>query len=518
LTNYSPAAITIALIAVFMIMFEFFNMFVNAVFWYLFNDVVPAQFLARFMGAFRIVSTGASALYNCFIFKYANTHMREIFVGAALLYLVGFGVACIFIKEGQYPPLDEKRVEEGKGWRGIKTFFKESFMVKLYRLRFYVTAFSYAAWSIATFTVFFNRDMGLTLAQIGYISAIGSVAMMAAMYLMAIFVDRWHPLRITVYGAVFGVLGSAVSNVWLFVSMPGEYFFWLNIGNVLVGMFLAALVNVSAAPSQMRIFPRSRYGQFCSAQAMLRSVFTIIAGFAAGLFIDFIRYLFNGSDFAYRFIYLWMTFFLAIAAVMSILLYREWYRLGGDKNFHPPAPWTPGGYEELAVVPIVGPQTRWMNVGLRIFDTIMWLSVILIPVMMWWLYHKQAMSAFKWYGVLILPLAIMVLFCWLFLRRSICRDMAAARGGLPLRNGIPHHGMMIVLGSKFLLAIGIWVCQVVCCIVLNLQSGSVVFGIASVASNFLLITLLYVMCRVERGYSVTIDEPFETASAVAHAS
>ena len=107
LRTFTPATITIVLVAVFLIMFQFFNMFVGSVFWYLFNDVVPAQFLARFMGLFRIVGTGAGAIYNFFVFKYAGSHMREIFVWAAVLYLVGFGMACLMIKEGQYPEPDE---------------------------------------------------------------------------------------------------------------------------------------------------------------------------------------------------------------------------------------------------------------------------------------------------------------------------------------------------------------------------------------------------------------------------
>ncbi len=41
---------------------------------------------------------------------------------------------------------------------------------------------------------------------------------------------------------------------------------------------LAALVGVAGLPCEMRIFPQSRFGQFCSAQAMLRSICTVIAG------------------------------------------------------------------------------------------------------------------------------------------------------------------------------------------------------------------------------------------------
>ena len=506
LRSFAPATITIALIAVFLIMFQFFNMFVGSVFWYLFNDVVPAQFLARFMGLFRIVGTGAGALYNFFIFKYAESNMREIFIGAAVLYLVGFGMACLMIKEGEYPPPEGEDDDSSKGLKGIMTFFRESFSHKFYWFRFLSTSFASVVGAIGMFTIFFNQEMGLSLDQFGKIRAISSIAMMAAMYFMSIFVDRWHPLRICVYGAVFGVLGNSMSMVWIFVTLPGNYFFWLNIGNAVIGAFLGALVATAGLPSEMRIFPQSRFGQFCSAQAMLCSIFSVISGILAGLFIDLVRNLCHGSDYAYRFIFVWITFFSGISAIFLIKVYIEWHRMGGDKHFHPPAPWSPGGIEAMPIVPIVGPQTRWLNISFILFDGIMGLSVLSIPVLMWWMYVKHQMFAFKWYGLAILPLCISGWLCWLVLKQKIRRDIAAAKDGSPLHNGIPHHGMLIILGSKFLLAIGIWVCQVLATVYLNMENGAIVFGIANGLTNFLLICTVYLMCRIERGFSVTVDE------------
>ena len=477
--SFAPATITILLIAVFLIMFQFFNMFVGSVFCYMFNDVVPPQFLARFMGAFRIIGTGAGALYNYFIFKYAGVHMREIFIGAAVLYLIGFGLVCLKVREGEYPPPEGESDRASRGLKGIKTFFKESFSHRFYVLRYMFTSFVAMGNAIGTFNIFFNQEMGLSLDQIGKISAISSITMMAAMYFMAIFVDRWHPLRICVYGAVFGILGNFVFLVWIFVTLPGNYFFWLNLGYVLIGTFLYALVGTAGFPTEMRIFPQSRFGQFCSAQAMLRSTFTVIVGVLSGLFIDAIKYLFNGADYAYRFIHVWTTLFSIVSAIFLVMVYREWYRLGGDKHFHPPAPWSPKGIEEMPVVPIVGPQTKWLNLALMFFDGILGLSLLGVPFMMWWMFSRQAMFAFKWYGLAVLPLSALAWLCWLILKRAIRRDMAAARNGLPLRNGIPHHGMLIILGSKFLLTVGVWVCQVVSAVVLNLELGAIVFGIAN---------------------------------------
>ncbi len=506
LQQYSTATVTIALIAVFLIVFQFFNLFVSSIFMYLFNDVVPAQFLSRFMGAFRIVGTGASAFYNCFIFQYASTHMREIFIGAALLYLIGFGLVCLMIKEGQYPAPTEAELHSATGLRGFVTFFRESFSHKFYWFRFLSTSFAYVGWSIATFTVFFNQEMGLTLGQIGTIIGISSVVQMSAMYFMAVFVDRWHPLRISVYGAIFAVLGYAVSTVWIFVTLPGNYFYWLNMGNAFIGAFLYALVNVSTSPCQMRIFPKSRYGQFCSAQWMLRSSFYVVAGVLSGLFIDVVKRIFNGSDFAYRFIFIWLTVFSAISAIFMVLNYREWYRLGGDKHFHPPAPWSPSGTEELPVVPIVGPQTKWLNFSFLLFDLIMGLSTFGVVLFMWWIYAQHKMLAFKWYGLAVLPLEVLAWLLWIMLKKSIQRDILAARNGLPLKNGIPHHGMLIVFAAKFLLAVGIWVFQVIVSVNLNMESGAVIFSIANAITNFLLIGTVYLLCRIERGNSNVVDE------------
>jgi hypothetical protein len=86
------------------------------------------------------------------------------------------------------------------------------------------------------------------------------------------------------------------------------------------------------------------------------------------------------------------------------------------------------------------------------------------------------------------------------------RDIHAAQNGLPPRNGIPHHGMLIIFALKFLLAIGIWVCQVVVTVMLNMEHGAIVFGFANAITNLLLIGIVYLLCRIERGNSVVVDE------------
>jgi hypothetical protein len=135
----------------------------------------------------------------------------------------------------------------------------------------------------------------------------------------------------------------------------------------------------------------------------------------------------------------------------------------------------------------------------------MLLSVFSTPVMMWWMQVKHVSFAFKWYGLLVLPLSILAWWCWIVLKKSIYRDMSAAREGKPLRNGIPHHGMLVLVGSQYLILFGIWIAEVVVTISMNMESATLAFGITRVVTNFLLVGVIWLFCRIERGYSTRID-------------
>ncbi len=506
LTQFAPATLTVVLIGFFMIMFQFFNMFVSSVFWYLFNDVVPPQVIGRFVGILRIITMMATTLYNFFIFKYAESHMREIFLGAAVLYFVGFGIMCLMVKEGEYPPVGEDAAKAGKGLAGLKTFFSECFTHKFYWMIFISSAFYSISYAISAFMIFFNREMGLSLDQIGKLVAVNGIAQMTAMYFTAVFVDRWNPVRIVMYNGIFNLISGVMPWVWIFVSFPGNYFFWLCLGTTLTASFQLALYKAASFPRDMRLFPQSRFGQFCSAQAMAVSVSQIIGGVAAGLFIDVVRYFCHNSDFAYRFIFIWTAAFQFVAVGVAVFVYILWHRMGGDKKFQPPAPWSPEKVEEMQIVPSIGPQTKWLHVAFRLFDIINVLSVLSIPVLMWWMQRQQAMVAFKWFGLLILPLSIAVWVWWIIIKRNILQDMECSRSGQPLRNGIPHHGMLIVVSIKFLLALGLWGVQVVISVNMNMDSWAIVFGIANIVTNFMLVGSVLLLSRIERGFSTTLDE------------
>ncbi|MCX6985415.1 MAG: hypothetical protein NT118_11805 [Lentisphaerae bacterium] len=398
----------------------------------------------------------------------------------------------------------------------IRTFFVESFSHKIYWLLFSFTAVGAAGAAIGTFMVFFYRNMGLSLDQIGKMGAVCGIASLAAAYFASIYVDRWHPLRVITYLSVFGVVGVAMGWMWVFVNLPGNYFFWLSLGSGVIANFLGAFTIAGSMPLFYKMFPQSRFGQFCSAQSILVSIVGLGSGVCAGLYIDIVKYFCDGSDFAYRLIFIWSTVIGIVYAAIIVAAYKIWYRLGGDRHFHPPAPWNPSGVEQSEVVPTVGPQSRWLNISFRLFNAVMAVSAIGILPLMYWMYRKHAMLAFSLHAWLLLPLSLVAWLYWRYVENNIQRDIERSRRGEPLKNGIPHHGVFILVAADFLLVLCLWFVQVVVAINLEMESAAIIFTVANVITNFLLVGSVQLLCRIERGFSLKIDETFSPASWVAN--
>ena len=96
----SPAKTIIVVIAIFAIAYQVFNLFIASVFYYLFADVVPTQFLGRFMALFRVAGTCAGFVFNLLVLPHADTHLPWIFTIVALVYLVSFLLMCFHVGKG----------------------------------------------------------------------------------------------------------------------------------------------------------------------------------------------------------------------------------------------------------------------------------------------------------------------------------------------------------------------------------------------------------------------------------
>ena len=502
----SPASAAILVIAVFVVSFQFADVLIMSVFQYIFNDTVPVMFIGRFMGLMRIVGGIVGFLYNYFIFKYAENYSKEIFICTAFIYLIGIGMMCLFVKEGKYPPVSEKEKNNTRGMAGFKTYFRETYSCKFYWTKFIYSTTCAMGWSVGPFYVFFYKDLGLSLEYIGKAAAVGSAAAIAAAYISSIFIDRWHPLRIMTYSSIFAVVFSAAGWVWLFVTLSPEAYFWLSMMfGGLIGAFHTTLSALASMPFNIRLQPKSRYGQFCSAESILRNGCTIAAGFLVGLFFDSLMWLFHGSGYAYRFIFVWAIFWLIVSAAVIISLYRQWHALGGDLHFHPPAPWSETGFEEMEQAPYVSTQTRWLNYALVVVRLLMLLSVVYLIPLTYWLWHIGWIFDFKWHLCAIIPVSIVICGGWFYIERSIRADVARCLAGEKPRDGIPHHGVFLLKACALLLIFFAWVGMTIMAVRGGLQGGVMVFGIGNLITNALVIAAVLVLRRIERGYDPMLN-------------
>jgi maltose/moltooligosaccharide transporter len=324
----SLTTVILVTIGVATIMFQYFNMFVASIYYYLFNDVVPEQFMGRFYGLFRFVGAGAGFIYNYWIFGFADDpfYRKWIYVAVGIVYLVTFMLMCWKVREGDYPPPD---VPKGAGVRiAVTTYIRECYSLPYYWWYFIGTALYVVANScILTFRVFFAKELGLTLDELGKILAWGMGAGMVLYLPLGWVADKIHALRLNVIAVAIMFL-IVFASIW---AIHDRYTFWIFTFLWCIG---DTVYRASNAPMDPLILPKAQFGQFASASAIPRAFAIMAASYAGGWFIDVLGK--HVPDHQYRAIYHWASFFTAISFLFMLLVYRQWNQYGGMRCYVAP--------------------------------------------------------------------------------------------------------------------------------------------------------------------------------------
>ncbi|MBO5924565.1 MAG: hypothetical protein J6Q81_08625, partial [Lentisphaeria bacterium] len=427
---------TIILLAIIVIIYQFFFMFVGSVIYYIYNDLIPPQFMTRFMGVIQILSSLAAAFFNFFIFEHSLTHFRWILIGITIAYAAGMSIMCLCVKEPQFPEPDPEEKRQSKGIRAMITFMRESFSHRFYWYAFCGNAAVAVAGATAVFAVFYQKNMGMDLAQIGKLNGwaglIGTGIVFTIALLGTPFIDRWHPVRISVFCLLFGQMGTVLDCKWIFFSPPVEVFFW---GTLMITQvtYLLRFRAISHMPALMRLYPKSRFGQFCSAGSMFRSLMVLFFSLILGVFMDFLKEKLQLGDYAYRYIFVWVMFFNIIGIFCYIMMYREFLRLGGYTGYKAPAPWTPEGLEVMPVTECAKPYKPAVKIAV-------WSMTLSIGALLAWsvfMYFtakdQQANAAANHYLTRCVPLAAVLLAGYLLMSKLTINAKK-----------LPHHGMLVL--------------------------------------------------------------------------
>jgi hypothetical protein len=121
--------------------------------------------------------------------------------------------------------------------------------------------------------------------------------------------------------------------LWWMPSHRASYYLWLviSLGLSAPGMALVGALGVLC----MRLYPKSRYGQFCSANALWRSLIFILTGYLAGVYFDLLKK-YVGEARSYLWMPLWQMFFYSLMLFFAGWVYVIWKKHGGDDHYRPP--------------------------------------------------------------------------------------------------------------------------------------------------------------------------------------
>jgi len=333
----TKASISIAILAVLIVGYNLANVFIGTIQWYLFNDVVPQGVMARFLSVYRIGGTGAGMLYSGFLFPHAIGWFRYMFIAAGFGLVIGFLLMCFMVKEGPYPP-PPPNYDGRKGFgSAFITFFAESFGHKFFWFFFLANTFMFVSWQTGMFTTLRNRNvLGLTLQDLGTLGMYSGYASLLLMFPLAWVVDILHPVRVYVVAAIANLLSLLAQCIWIFADFgPAGNLTMLYVISF-VFMPIGIAQGAAELPLYMRIFPKSRYGQFCAANAMVRSLTLFAMPYLAGRFMGLLQYRVGLGERAYCWYPVWTLFFQIVAIVFLLLVYKEWKARGGVKGYVPP--------------------------------------------------------------------------------------------------------------------------------------------------------------------------------------
>jgi len=501
LAELSQTTLAVIVLAIGVVVFKFFYMFVGSVWYYIPNDVIPAQFLTRFYGAIQLINAGSAALFNYFFFQYALSHFAELMWGTIIVYVICMGAFCLLIKEPRFPDPTEQEKKQNSGVLALVTFARESFSHPLYWYEFLKTACTGIAGTIAIFIVFFEQSMGLSLAEIGELGGISGMLMTIIGFGIATvgtyIVDRWHPVRVAVFMSMFGMIIFFYECKWIFFQ-PGAKVFWWSWLLVAQVMFLQRFAGPANMPTMMRLLPKSRFGSFCAARSLFGSISGLVFALVLGLIIDFLRVNLGMGDRAYRYIFLWRTIFYGLSVFCYLMIYYHYCKLGGFTNYHAPAPWEKSGFEKMEVSPALPSNPRILSWVMWGFDVVFVLNIL---VNFGWSFYAAGIGAAaeqSGYLFKAVPAAAAAFVFYLTVRIKIARLLYCRKRG-DAEVHLPHHGILLMVLMMRILMFGALGVQAY--LAISKESNGVAAGMSMFEAiiDCVLITMMWIFVKMETG-------------------
>jgi maltose/moltooligosaccharide transporter len=285
----------------------FFNSIVGTLFSYLYWDVVPQEVLGRWTAMVRIVGFVAGFVWQFFFLGMADHHMKALCIGVSIFSLAVYLLSVWKVKEGGYAPVD-RHVKGGPWFASIRAYFVENFSDSYFLWIFAGFAFASINWGTGTYIGFYLRyNLGLDYDQMGKMNAWPGLVAVLLGYFFGVIADRLHPLRVFILS--YFALGIIYVGAFLFIHDKWSYLIWSCV--IAIGQFANGITYGALLP---QIFPREKFGQFCSANAACSAAVNLLLTVP-------IAWMFDDLHSSYRYAYLIAAFSMIGAGAVFIKVY-----------------------------------------------------------------------------------------------------------------------------------------------------------------------------------------------------
>ncbi len=306
------------------------NVYILSNYQFLIKDIIPEQVLGKFIGFFRAVGGLGGFAFNRFVFSHVHEHTAEVYMVCALVYAAGFALLFALVREGEYPPV-VKVPGRGRRLDRVRVYCRRCFGHGFY-LKVYAQSFCY--WSgwvpFTTFIVFFATaadkpgyaaTLGLSVEDFGKIKAWTLLVQIPVFFLAGWLGDRFHPLRVQMVSSL--LVGMVYLAGYFTARTPDSFLLWWLCSAASCAAFLASYLTVFA-----RLFPASHFGECVSANTIIFHLGLIFSPMLAAQVLQWTH--------DYRVVFLWTGLFSTVGGIVTIFLYRDWLKLGGDASYSPP--------------------------------------------------------------------------------------------------------------------------------------------------------------------------------------
>ena len=312
-------------LAALILLFQVLYLFPGSVYYYLIADVIPRECIGRYMAVSSCCNSILGAAFNFFLLDKVLGNIKPAFCIIAAAYLLIYILQMIFVKEGEYPPV-EKRPKNEKFLKStaayLVMFFRQCFGHKIFILLFLASGLNQASNICRNmFNILFaTKEIGVTIAEYGKIAGISGLIAAGVVLIAGKLIDKYHPMAIYFYAGIFIMI----------VNVFGYFFVYSVATFAVIGIattLMYAIQGLADSPLMIAILPPDKYGQFCSANSMVNSVVVLVGAWLGGYMTDL---------FGYRVMFVWDFCVTLIATLAVAGVYLQWKRLGGKANYVPP--------------------------------------------------------------------------------------------------------------------------------------------------------------------------------------